>query len=75
LRQKGKKNMKIMVMVVIGAAMVIGLSGCGALLSTFVPQQPAQQPSYPVYVDQQQQIVVPTTTTVSPTPTIVVPNY
>ena len=61
--------------IMVALAMMVLLSGCGALLSTFVPQQPAQQPTYPVYVDQQQPIIVPTTTTVSPTPTVVTPNY
>lgn len=61
--------------IMVALTMMVLLSGCGALLSTFVPQQPAQQPTYPVYVDQQQPIIVPTTTTISPTPTVVTPNY
>ena len=67
--------MRMVTTVMAALAMMVFLSGCGALLSTFVPQQPAQQPTYPVYVDQQQPIIVPTTTTVSPAPTVVTPNY
>lgn len=67
--------MRTIAAIMVALAMMVFLSGCGALLSTFVPQQPTQQPTYPVYVDQQQPIVVPTTTTVNPAPTVVTPNY